>query len=304
VTKRRLGNVAASVHQRLKNVARETDRPFDEVLQYFAMERFLHRLSISKHIDSFVLKGALLFRVWRAPDSRATRDIDFLAYMNNASDHVASVVGDIISIDGPDDGIAFDPDSVETHRIKEGADYEGVRTRFVGYLGNARIAMQVDTGFGDSVFPAPALIDYPTILDFPAPSLRSYPPETVIAEKVEAMIYLGRLNSRMKDFYDVWWMAQQLDFDGVTLCEAIRRTFEARSTEVIQFDELRVEISENQNVDQQWGAFVRKSRIIAPASFVEILLPIEEFLAPLLSALKDEQTMVARWDAPGLWNTK
>jgi hypothetical protein len=112
------------------------------------MERFLRRLSISKHADSFVLKGALLFRVWHAPDSRATRDIDFLAYMNNAPDHLASVVRDIISIDGPDDGVIFDPDSVEAHRIKEGADYEGVRTRFIGYLGNARITMQVDTGYG------------------------------------------------------------------------------------------------------------------------------------------------------------
>lgn len=148
MTKRRLGNVAASVHQRLKNLARETNRPFDEVLQYFVMERFLRRLSISKHADSFVLKRALLFRVWHAPDSRATRDIDFLAYMNNAPDHLASVVRDIISIDGPDDGVIFDPDSVEAHRIKEGADYEGVRTRFIGYLGNARITMQVDTGYG------------------------------------------------------------------------------------------------------------------------------------------------------------
>ena len=302
--KRPSRNVAASVRQRLKNVARETDRPFDEVLQYFAMERFLHRLSISKHADSFVLKGALLFRVWQAPESRATRDIDFLAYLNNAPDHLASVLRDIISIDGPDDGVVFDPDSVEAHRIKEGADYEGVRTRFIGYLGNARITMQADIGFGDSVFPAPTLIDYPTILDLPAPSIRSYPPETVIAEKVEAMIFLGRLNSRMKDFYDIWWMAQQLDFDGSTLCEAVRRTLEERGTDVIRFDELRAEILENQNIDQQWRAFVRKSRTEAPASFAEILLPIETLLAPLLSALKDEESMVGRWDAPGPWNLK
>jgi predicted nucleotidyltransferase component of viral defense system len=305
VTKRPSRNIAASIHQRLKNVARDTDRPFDEVLQYFTMERFLHRLSISKHADSFVLKGALLFRVWYAPDSRATRDIDFLAYMNNAPGHLASMVRDIISIDGPDDGVIFDPDSVEAQRTKEGADYEGVRTRFIGHLGNARITMQVDTGFGDSIYPAPALIDYPTILDFPAPSLRAYPPETVIAEKVEAMIYLGRLNSRMKDFYDIWWMAQQLDFDGATLYEAIRQTLETRGTDVIQFDELRPEILENQSLEKQWSAFVRKSRIEAPASFAEILLPIEAFLAPLLSALKnDEETTVDGWDAPGPWNTK
>jgi hypothetical protein len=148
------------------------------------------------------------------------------------------------------------------------------------------------------------LIDYPTILDFPAPSLRSYPPETVIAEKVETMIFLGRLNSRMKDFYDIWCLAQQLDFDGATLCEAIRRTLEARGTDVIRFDELRAEILENQNLEQQWSTFVRKSRIDAPKSIVEILPLIEVLLAPLLSAVKDEEPMVARWNAPGPWNTK
>jgi len=304
VTEQPSRNKAASVHQRLKNVAHEIGRPFNEVLQYFAMERFLYRLSVSKHTDAFVLKGALLFRVWHASDSRATRDIDFLAYLNNAPDKLATVVHDIISIEVPDDGLIFDTDSIDAQRIKEDADYEGVRVRFLGYLGNARITMQVDVGFGDPIHPAPALIDYPTILDLPAPSLRGYPPETVIAEKVEAMVYLGRLNSRMKDFYDVWRMAQQFSFDGATLIEAMLRTFEARKTAAILFEELQAEILENQNIEKQWNAFVRKSQVEAPDSFTEILTLIEVFLTPLLSALKDEQTMVYRWNAPGPWTRK
>ena len=301
MTKQSTRNISASVHQRLKNVARETGRPFQEVLQYFAMERFLHRLSISRHADSFVLKGALLFRVWQTPDSRATRDIDLLAYLNHVPDILATIIHDIISIEGPDDGLIFDADSVDAQRIKEDADYEGVRVRFLGHFGNARITMQVDIGFGDPVHPAPALINYPTILDLPAPSLKGYPPETVIAEKVEAMVYLGRLNSRMKDFYDVWRMTQQFDFDGATLIEAMRRTFAARKTTAILFEELRAEMLENPDVEKQWNAFVRKSRVEAPDSFTEILTLIEVFLAALLAALKAEQAMVDRWDAPGPW---
>ena len=212
------------------------------------------------------------------------------------------MVRDIVTINAPDDGVIFDSDSVEAQRIKEDADYEGVRVRFLGYLGNARITMQVDIGFGDPIYPALTLVDYPTILDLPAPSLRSYPPETVIAEKVEAMIDLGRLNSRTKDFFDVWRMAQRFNFDSGTLCESIRRTFAARGTEIIPFDELHAEVLENPNIENQWHAFVRKSEVEAPASFADILGHIGVFLEPLLSAVKDGQTIVVRWDAPGPWS--
>ena len=205
-------NIAASIHQRLLNVARETGRPFNEVLQYFAMERLLYRLSRSDHKDSFVLKGALLFRVWDIPDSRATRDIDFLAFLDNSPENLAVIFRDVCTIEGAD-GLVFDPDSVDARTIKEDADYEGVRVRFRSLLGKARITMQIDVGFGDKVHPGVVRADYPVILDLPAPVLRAYPPETVVAEKVEAMIHLGSLNSRMKDFYDVWRLSRQFEFD-------------------------------------------------------------------------------------------
>ena len=205
-------NVAASVHQRLLNVSRETGRPFNETLQYFAMERLLYRLSCSPHKDSFVLKGALLFRVWDVPDSRATRDVDFLAFLGNSPRNLAAVFREVCTIES-DDGVVFDPDSIDARTIKEVADYEGVRVRFRGLLGKARITMQIDIGFGDKVHPGVVRADYPVILDLPAPAMRMYPPETVVAEKVEAMVHLGSLNSRMKDFYDVWRLSQQFEFD-------------------------------------------------------------------------------------------
>lgn len=273
-------NVAASVHQRLLNIGRDTGKPFDQVLQYFAMERLLYRLSSSAHKDSFVLKGALLFRVWDLPDSRATRDIDFLAFLDNSPENLIAVFRDVCTIEG-DDGLAFDPDSVDAKTIKEDADYEGVRVRFRGLLGKARITMQIDIGFDDKVHPGVVRADYPVILDLPAPALRMYPPETVVAEKVEAMVHLGSLNSRMKDFYDVWRLSRQFEFDDSVLSEAIKQTFDNRGTELIPFGELKAELLENETLEKLWSAFLAKTGLTAPKSFHEVLDEIALFLGPL-----------------------
>lgn len=277
-------NVAASVHQRLLNTAKQASRPFNEVLQYFAMERLLYRLSRSAHEGSFVLKGALLLRVWDIPDSRATRDIDFLAFVDNSPESLASIFREVCEIEG-DDGLVFDPDSVDARAIKEDADYEGVRVRFRGLLGKARITMQVDVGFGDKVYPAVVRANYPVILDLPAPSLRMYPPETVIAEKVEAMIHLGSLNSRMKDFYDIWRLSQQFEFDPEILSEAIRQTLKTRDTKPIPFDELKANLLGNDNLEKQWSAFLKKSDITGPESFREVLGQIATFFDPLFERI-------------------
>jgi len=277
-------DVTASVHQRLLNVARETGRPFNETLQYFAMERLLYRLSCSAHKDSFVLKGALLFRVWDVPDSRATRDIDFLAFIDNSPENLAAVFRDVCAIDG-DDGLVFDPNSVDARAIKEDADYEGVRVRFRGLLGKARITMQVDAGFGDKVHPGVVSAEYPVILDLPAPAMHMYPPETVVAEKVEAMVHLGSLNSRMKDFYDVWQLSRQFEFEDSILVEAIKQTFDNRGTELITFGELKVELLENETLEKLWSAFLAKTGVTGPESFHEVLDEIALFLSPLLERI-------------------
>jgi hypothetical protein len=294
-------NVAASVHQRLLNHAKANGRPFGEVLQYFGMERFLHRLSLTPHAESFVLKGALLFRVWNTPDTRATRDIDFLAFTENEIEALTAIVHDICSIEYPDDGLTFDSTSIEAQRIKEDADYEGVRIRLRGFLGKAIVNLQLDFGFGDTVHPGTQTIEYPTILGFPAPVLRGYPTETVIAEKTEAMIKLGRINSRMKDFYDVWLLSQHFGFDAEVLSSAIRRTLEKRKTEVMGFDALQAEILENHDIEKQWSAFLRKSQLEAPGSFADILMQIDSFLAPILSALKHGDQITLKWSPSGPW---
>lgn len=232
MTVKNVSNLAASVQARLQNQARATKRPFQELLQYYAMERFLYRLSMTPHRARFVLKGALMLHVWDAPLARATKDLDFLGRLDNSLENLERVVREVCTADVEPDGMVFDPTTVKTESIKEDADYEGVRVRFVGLLGKARVAMQIDVGFGDVVTPGAVDITYPALLDFPAPSLSGYPRETVVAEKFQAMVYLRTLNSRMKDFYDVWLLARQFAFDGAVLQNAIAATFKNRETAI------------------------------------------------------------------------
>ncbi|MFH0985084.1 MAG: nucleotidyl transferase AbiEii/AbiGii toxin family protein [Candidatus Omnitrophota bacterium] len=298
-------NIEASVRARLQNKAQETGRPFAEVFQYYGMERFLYRLSQSKYADTFVLKGALMFVVWKVPGMRTTRDIDFLGRFDNEIVAIESVFREICSMEGPQDGLFFDPETVKGERIKEDADYEGVRIKFTGFLGKARIPMQVDIGFGDVVFPKPKTINYPAILDFPSAYLKGYAAETVVAEKFEAMIKLGHLNSRMKDFYDIWLMARQFRFSGEELTQAIRRTFEHRGTglpgKMPFFD---AEIYDNSSDRQQlWKAFLRKMEIKnAPGELCEIARGIESFLLEPVKAIHSSRDFTAHWHAPGPWH--
>lgn len=232
MTDRPRRNVAASVRQRLANAAQQSNRPFQEVLQYFAMERFLYRLSVSPHNERFVLKGALLFNVWGAPATRPTRDIDLLANLNNSVAAVLPVIRDITQQVVEPDGLVFDVDSLAGQVIKEAADYSGVRMTFLAYLENARIPMQIDIGFGDVIVPEAALTDYPVLLGLATPRLLAYPRETVVAEKFEAMVKLGQLNSRLKDFFDLWLLSRQFQFDGRILAQAVRETFANRHTTI------------------------------------------------------------------------
>lgn len=200
---------------------------------------------------------------------------------NSANANLAAIFREVCMIES-DDGLVFDPDSVDARTIKESADYEGVRIRFRGLLGKARITMQIDAGFGDKVHPGAATADYPVILDLPAPMLRMYPPETVVAEKVEAMIQLGSLNSRMKDFYDVWQLSQKFEFDPEVLSEAIRQTLKNRDTELIPFADMKAALLGNDAFEKQWSAFLEKSGVTGPESFHAVLDQIELFLRPLL----------------------
>ena len=303
MTDRPLLNIAASVRQRLTNIARQSGRPFQEVLQYFAMERFLYRLSLSPHAERFILKGALMFTVWGAPASRPTRDIDLLGRMNNSVDSLIPVFHDVCQQLVEPDGLVFDVKSLVGQVIKEDADYSGVRVTFLAFLENARVPMQIDIGFGDVIIPDAIVTEYPTILEFSAPRLRVYPRETVVAEKFEAMVKLGQINSRLKDFFDLWLLARNFEFDGPTLSTAVAQTFKHRQTAIAaQPFALTATFANDAAKQTQWKGFLRKSRLeIAPQELPVVIESISGFLLPLAVALSAGQTFPSVWHPPGPW---
>jgi Nucleotidyl transferase AbiEii toxin, Type IV TA system len=298
-------NLSASVQARLQKGARTSKRPFQELLQYYSMERFLYRLSKTPHRARFVLKGALMLHVWDAPLARATKDIDFLGRLDNSLDNLERVVREVCAANVEPDGMVFDPATVKTERIKEDADYEGVRVRFIGLLGKARVAMQIDVGFGDVVTPGAETITYPALLDFPAPELSGYPRETVVAEKFQAMVYLRTMNSRMKDFYDVWLLASQFAFDGALLAEAIAATFANRET-VIDVAPIAFapDFTEQASTLAQWKAFRgRLPNTEVPARLSDVVSFLADFLLPIARACADSKHFDQRWSPGGPWST-
>ncbi len=296
-------NIGASVHQRLKNAAKDSGRSFNDLAQYYALERWLYRLSKSRHAELFILKGALMLVAWRAPILRATRDIDLLARTANDLENIRSIIAEICAGEVPDDGVVFDPQSVMTERIAEDADYEGVRARFRGQLATTRLAMQIDMGFSDVVTPAPVEISYPAILDYPPPVLRAYNRETTVAEKFEAMVSLGRLNSRMKDFFDIWLLASTSDFRGTELRAAISATFLRRGMPFLEAPQIFAPNFANEASKRaQWAGFLKRMRPSqAPEEFAEAVDFIREFLQPINTALVENKTFAMNWPHPGPW---
>jgi predicted nucleotidyltransferase component of viral defense system len=266
-------DVGASVRQRLLNQSRAQGRPFQELLQYFAMERFLYRLTQSPSADRFILKGALLLTAWRAPLSRPTIDIDLAGRTSNKLNHIVQLLGAVCEVITEPDGIEFNRASMQASRIKEDADYEGIRVKFHAELAKARIPMQIDIGFGDVVVPGPNEIKYPTLLDFPAPVLQAYPRETVIAEKLEAITKLGLLNSRMKDYFDIALLSRMYPFEGEHLAAAIFATFGHRGTKI---ESKPIGLTDAFYTDRaraiQWRAFIRRSRFTEQSGDLERLV--------------------------------
>ena len=280
-------NMGASVRQRLVNYAKADGRPFAEVLQYYAMERFLYRLSVSPHVETFTLKGALLLTAWQAPISRPTMDIDLLGRTDNAVDTIITVMREISQTAVADDEIVFDPESFAGETIREDADYAGVRTEFLGRVDSARVHMQIDIGFGDVMTPGPEKLIYPTILDFPAPTLSGYSRETVVAEKLQALVQLRLLNTRMKDYFDLWLLARQPELNKEVLATAIKRTFANRGMEI---DATPIGLSpafgDEPAKQKQWVAFLKRARLTeAPNSLSEVVEELHQFFVPILSQI-------------------
>ena len=300
---RHISNMAASVRQQLLNLARASKRPFNELLQHFAMERFLYRLSTSPYADKFVLKGGLMMLVWKVPISRPTMDIDLLGYMANDVQSIVDATRDVCCQDVERDGMEFDPESVQGTRIAEHAEYDGVRVRFRGRLGTARIAMQLDVGFGDAITPGPQLIEYPTILEMPVPSMLAYTFESSIAEKLHVMVRRGIANSRMRDFFDVFVLSH-LEADGGVIADAISKTFLRRDMvlppEPVAFT---TAFGEDPVKTRQWQAFVSKSQLVqAPRDFAEVVLEIAAFLGPVVRAIAAGHRFEGVWPGKGPWS--
>jgi len=298
-----LKDIASSVHQRLLNIARQTDRPFNEVLQYYAMERFLYRLSKSRYRDRFILKGALMLICWEAPVSRPTADIDLLGRVDSEVENVVTIVRDICVQKVIDDGMIFHADSISGERIIEGAEYNGVRVKVKGGLGNARITAQIDVGFGDTVVSSPQKVDYPAILDFPAPRLLGYTRESTIAEKLATLLRLGILNSRMKDIFDLWLLSRQYPFNGDVLSRAITECFSLRGIEAVSKPvALSSDFADDPSKTAQWRAFIRKNRIDSVNDDLgEVINTIGDFLSPVLGAISEGKDFKGVWKPPGPW---
>lgn len=234
---------------------------------------------------------------------RATRDIDLLGFGDPGGDHVAEVFDEILALDVDDDGVRYDRDSVTVGPIRDDQRYGGIRVLVMARIGSAQVRLQIDVGFGDSVTPEPTEVDFPTLLDHPVPRLRAYPRETVVAEKLEAMIQLGLANSRMKDFFDLHVLSQIFEFDGATLVRAIRATFERRGTALPESRPIALteDFVKDPAKQTQWSAFVRKSRATNVSEFVAVMDGVRRFVErPLLRASSSEN-FGGHWSPPGPW---
>ena len=294
-------NLSASILARLLTLAKQRGDDYSLLLNRFALERLLLRVSTSAHADRFLLKGALLFALWYDEPHRPTRDADLLGFGPDDGANLIATFREIAAMD-LGDGIVFDPESVKADAIREDNTYGGSRITLVARIGSARCALQIDVGFGDAVTPEPLTVVYPTLLkDFEAPSLRVYPVYTVIAEKYQAMVMLGQANSRMKDFFDLAVIAQRTELDGATLVEAIAATFARRQTPLPTERPLALtrQFGEDTAKSRQWQAFLNKNRINA-ASLGDTVALLDQLLWPATEVAAANSQATATWRADAL----
>ncbi|HEV3269544.1 MAG TPA: nucleotidyl transferase AbiEii/AbiGii toxin family protein [Candidatus Rhabdochlamydia sp.] len=276
-------NLPASVYDRLKNIALAKNRPTQEVLRYYAMERFLYRLSISPYKKSFFLKGGLMLMVWDPIAHRATVDIDLLAKADNSLENISRVLKEICSHPALKDGIDFNSTSLILSPFQMETEYTGFLARFSAHLHTAKLPLRIDIGFSDKIFPKPANIYYPTLLDFPSPKLQGYTPETMIAEKLDAMIKLGLANSRMKDFYDIWTIINQFQIKPEKTLPIIKKVFQNRKTIVKEIPKAFSETFYNASKTlERWDSFLKGiGHDLIPLE--KVIFEIRDFFLPILN---------------------
>jgi predicted nucleotidyltransferase component of viral defense system len=299
-------NVAASVRHRLFNRAREESQEFQLVLTRYALERLIFRLSLSSYAEKFVLKGAMLFYVWNptAGAYRPTRDLDFLMYGENSVEILETIFRKIVQTEVSPDGLVFDPESIKAAPIREDNRYGGLRVNLMALLEKARIPLQIDIGFGDKITPGPEQINFPSLLGQDVARLAAYPKETVIAEKLEAMVSLGEANSRMKDFYDIHFLSLHYAFDGDILRQAIAATFTGRGTAIPDGEiyPLSAGFSRDPVRQRLWtGFFKRLGLKDVETSFEIVIQQIAAFVQPLIQATSQNTNFSRHWSPSGSW---
>jgi len=278
--KPRTKNVGASIRARLLNLAKQRRQPFQLILNYYVLERLLYRLTQTKYRHRFILKGAILLTTWFKDSLRPTRDLDFLAVGNDDQQEMVSIFQEICAVPF-NDGVVFDVISVRAERIREQTEYGGLRITANATVDRAKVRVLIDVAFGDAIEPGLQEIEMPAMLDFPAPRLRAYGPETVIAEKFQTMVVLGRANSRMKDFYDIWLLSRTFEFKDDKLARAISATFARRKTDIPGElpDALTTGFADDRQKVQQWNSFIADVAH-QPGTLADVVKELASFLMP------------------------
>lgn len=301
----RIANLAASVAERLRQRSRRTGEDNQVLLTRYGLERLMYRLGRSEAAGRFVVKGALMFLVWHDAPYRVTRDLDLLATRKPTPDELLELFRSLCRMTVEDDGVVYDEASVTVAEIREDQQYGGLRVTMRGRLENIRLPIQVDVGFGDAVTPAPKLEPFPVLLDFSPPVLRQYPRETVVAEKVQAMVQLGLANSRMKDYYDIWVLRQGFEFEGELLGRAMAATFARRKTLLPSAvpPGLSDDFARDRQKKVQWTAFLRRTHAAIPADveLAKVVAQLRDFLLPPLTAVGSSQSFTKKWPKSGPW---
>lgn len=297
-------DIGKSVKNRLNNIAKNTNRQHADLLQYYAMERFLYRLSVSQHRDKFLLKGALLLQSVDHNLARATKDIDFIATFLAKENQIISMLVDCIKLPVQDDGISFDPNSISISEIQLDARYCGFRVAIKGNIDTAHITVQLDIGFGTSVIPGPIEILYPKLLDFDAPQLLGSSLECAIADKFEAMVSKGDANTRLKDFYDIFIITKSRSFIFDDVCRAISETFKYYETEVPSSPPICIseDFYQRKQTQTNWNNFLKRSRLAPDLELSTAIEQIVAFTMPVCYFINSQGKPHQLWNNEKHWH--
>jgi len=288
---------------RLANAAR---KDVQSILIQYANERFLYRIGVSTYANRLILKGANLFRIWKSAEIRPTRDLDFLGFGEMTLEDVDSTINSLCALELPQDGIRFREETVNSSFIRHESGYGGIRVKLIAQITKARLPMQIDIGLGDVVTPPALVVEYPTLLDMPAPKIRAYPPETVVAEKFQILVDFGIVNSRMKDVFDLWVISETISFNGLNLADAIRKTFNTRNTQIPTGIPLALtrEFADDPLKRAQWKGFLRKLEDSSVShSLEQVQQQLRQFMLPPVRSIVANENFVSVWNPGEGWRS-